>query len=217
MKGYASIQEWVWHFPKTLIYLMLQLKGQRNNGDKGYVLLSGCVVWEASQAWLAIVCAVSKLPMKRIISGNNHWCCLLWLMATSQYLTSHRLHQTYSQMGMWRACAVAFVCHTFSGYVLVIFAKTWSDNRPLKEAALQCALNRLLRSCVYGQRCQPLLVMPVPSLSFPSSSFHSSFLSRRAGDVLHRVVGTCGLTAHQSQEKLNVVCPCKRMIPWKQW
>lgn len=78
------------------------------------MLLPGCVVWEASQAWLAIVCPVSKLPVKRIISGNDYWHCLPWLMATSQYLTSHHLHQSrceelllrhlfviHFQCGMW--------------------------------------------------------------------------------------------------------------------
>lgn len=76
------------------------------------MLLPGCVVCEASQAWLAIVCPVSKLPVKRIISGNDYWHCLPWLMATSQYLTSHHLHQSRcEELLLWHL----FVIHFKSG------------------------------------------------------------------------------------------------------
>lgn len=75
------------------------------------MLLPGCVVWEASQAWLAIVCPVSKLPVKRIISGNDYWHWLPWLMATSQYLTSHHLHQSRcEELVLWHLFVILFTC-----------------------------------------------------------------------------------------------------------
>lgn len=189
--------------------------------------LTGCVVWEASQAWSAIVCAVSKLPMKRIISGNDHWHCLPWLMATSQYLTSHHSHQSYSRKGnAWSSyCGIclSYILCVVCNYVLwvVKFTATCSDDRPVKWAVLLCVNWTgcwVMCFMKHGQTCQSLLVMPVPSLSFPSSYLSSSFpLSHHNGDALRCAAGTCGLTAHQSQEKLNIVCvcvcPCKRVIP----
>lgn len=73
------------------------------------MLLPGCVVWEASPAWLATVCPVSKLPVKRIISGNDYWHCLPWLMATSQYLTSHHLLQgRCEELVLWQMFVIHF-------------------------------------------------------------------------------------------------------------
>lgn len=87
-------------------------KAKKTNANNGscYAQLTGCVVPETSQAWLAIVRPVSKLPMKRIISGNDHWHRLPWPMATSQYLTRHHLHQSCSQRVM---CGAPPVYHLF--------------------------------------------------------------------------------------------------------
>lgn len=83
-----------------------------NNGSC-YVQLAGCGVRETSHAWFSSVHPVSKLPEKRIISGNDHWHCPTLLMAISQYLTSHHLCQSYKQRVMCGARTVSSVCCTF--------------------------------------------------------------------------------------------------------
>lgn len=173
-----------------------------------------------------------QAPMKRIISGNDHWHCLPWLMATSQYLMSHHLHPSYSQRLIFGAHSVTFVCRWFYAWhvkmryesALVKRTAIWNDDRPVKWADCNvewtgCWVMSFIR---HGQTCQLLLVLPVPSLSFPAFIFHPPLFLFHTTLVTHCVarqghVGTQLIRAKESLILRACVCPWKRVIPKKQW
>lgn len=171
-----------------------------------------------------------QAPMKRIISGNDHWHCLPWLMATSQYLMSHRLHPSYSQRLIFGPHSVTFVCcwfyawHVKMRYESALVKRTaiWNDDRPVKWADCNvewtgCWVMSFIR---HGQTCQLLLVLPVPSLSFPAFIFHPPLFLFHTTLVTHCVArqGHVGTQLIRAKESLILrVCPWKRVIPKKQW
>lgn len=143
---------------------------------------------------------------------------LLWRMSTSQYLTSHHLHQSYSQRVMCWVCAVAFVCCTIYawhvtmgyGYALVKCTEMCSDDRTVSWAALRSVNWTGCWAMCFTRADVPVTAGNTSPISVLPFLFH--LLSHHTGDALRCTAGTCGLTAHQSQEKLNIV-PSKRVIP----
>lgn len=132
--------------------------------------------------------AVSELPMKRIISGNDHWHCPPWLRATSRYLMSHHLCQSYNQSVTSGTCTVSFVCHTIRAQhatvheKLVKYAVIWMADEPVKRAAEQ-----VVGSCVcmrYAETCQPAshwwwwhLNLFSSSILYPPLLFHTTLVT----------------------------------------
>lgn len=181
-----------------------------NNGSC-YVQLAGCGVRETSHAWFSIVHPVSKLPEKRIISGNDHWHCPTLLMAISQYLTSHHLCQSYKQRVMCGARTVSSVCCTFYHRT-----QQWARNCDLNawqacemSCWTGCWVMWFYEACRDLPASQPATGGDAISIS-PCASLYLLSLTPitprwwRIALYVNSTAGTCGLAASWSQEKLSV-------------
>lgn len=189
-----------------------------NNGSC-YVQLAGCGVRETSHVWFSIVHPVSKLPEKRIISGNDHWHCPTLLMAISQYLTSHHLCQSYKQRVMCGARTVSSVCCTFYHRT-----QQWARNCDLNawqacemSCWTGCWVMWFYEACRDLPASQPPVVMPSQFLLVLPFIFYPWLLSHRAGDALRcmwtALQGHVGLQLVGAKKSWVWVCPWKRVIP----
>lgn len=189
-----------------------------NNGSC-YVQLAGCGVRETSHGWVSIVRPVSKLPEKRIISGNDHWHCPTLLMAICQYLTSHHLCQSYKQRVMCGARTVSSVCCTFYHRM-----QQWARNCDLNawqacemSCWTGCWVMWFYEACRDLPASQPLVVMPSQFLLVLPFIFYPWLLSHRAGDALRcmwtALQGHVGSQLVGAKKSWVWVCPWKRVIP----
>lgn len=142
--------------------------------------------------------------MKRIISGNDHWHCLPWLMATSQYLTSHHLHQSHSQWVMCGARTAEFICpQSDAWHAAICYRRVF-----VWRAAGECVTSTchwVMCFMSHGLTWQPLCLTrtsPVASLP-PFVILFPSFTQR----------GHVG-PQHSRAKKSWIVCVCGDVKRW---